>query len=219
MRKLFLPLLSSALLLAACGGGGSPQPADTTPPKSTAYQGQYYWVLFTDLAKPETSVVGEGTVIFNGEYKGREGQMLGDGTYLKARPMPEMRGEAFIGELTLDGQKALTNAFFHESSEVKSYLIAIDADGAFSPDEKGNPFFAGEAATFNLSGDVETEGYFGMVRTNVDPNAKTSTLSSNQKAVAKARLMAALETSQPSLSRSDMGELKDGAAQLERLRR
>lgn len=280
MKKLFLPLLSSALLLAACGGGGSPQPAadiaapavtlsatqsgkvvnlsaaaadnvgvskvefyrggtlintdvaspyafaDTvstanngnvtytakaydaagnvgqdsktivvniTTPTSTAYQGQYYWALFTDPNDLEGSLLAEGAAIFDEEFIGVDGQMLGAGAYAKLNPLPQVQGEAIIGDITVEGQVVLSSAFFYDTEDTESYLVAIDNDGKFSPTQDGNPIFIGEAATFGLDGKVISEGYFGLLRTNEDPNAVNS-LSGSKRGIAKAELLTALKS-------------------------
>ena len=297
MKKLFLPLIGTALLLAACGGESSPQPAsdltaptitltasqsgttvnlsaaaadnvgvtkvefyrgstlistDTASPYTftdtvnaannrnvsysakaydaagnvgqdsktvaltTAYQGQYYWALITDPNDPEGSLLAEGAAIFDLEFTGADGQLLGAGAYAEFNSTPQMQGDATLGKIMISGEATLSNAFFYDLEETKVYLFATDNDGVFDLSPDGDPIFIGEAATFGLDGKVINEGYFGLLRINEDPNAVTS-LSGSERGVAKTELLAALKSSGQLNHPLKLAGLKSGTAQLNRL--
>ncbi len=150
MKKLFLPLIGSALLLAACGG--SPQPTPEKPATAkTKYQGVWGW----GIGDPNTGeLIDSGSVVFSEELES-EGRTVAFGRYMNhtemAFPETGKNGAALLGPVTEAG--TLDAGFFlGTGTDARIFFIGQDDDNKLGL-YQGKPAFEGTGNLATASND------------------------------------------------------------------
>lgn len=143
VKRLTLPLISTALLLAACGGGSptppQPQPAPVRTP--TLYQGVWGWAAVNTSG----DLVARGALILS-EQVIESGRSIAVGIY--TNESQTQTGLTILGPITAIGK--LETAFSYDLSTTDNsiYLAATDTDGQFE-NYQGSATFLGEGAIVN----------------------------------------------------------------------
>ncbi|UQN06612.1 hypothetical protein [Deinococcus sp. QL22] len=138
VKRLMLPLISTALLLAACGGGDptppQPQPAPVRTP--TLHQGVWAWAA----ANTSGTIVGSGVLILS-EQVIESGRPVALGIY--TNESQTQTGVTVVGPITAAGK--LETAFSYDLSTTGNniYLAASDTDGQFENYQGSAAFFGG----------------------------------------------------------------------------
>lgn len=163
MKRLTLPLISTALLLAACGGGSPtpPQPQPEPVRTPTLYQGVWGWAAVNTSG----DLVARGALILS-EQVSQSGRTVAGGIY--TNESQTQTGITLLGPLTAVDELETVFSYDLNTTDSRIYLAASDTDGQFE-NYQGSAAFFGEGAIVNRTTQQPSQTiYVGLLQASTE---------------------------------------------------